>query len=71
MADEWQQELMRFAKKYSLIIHPSVSYEATGRHNGDLPENGLSEGKSVRLEDIARETHEDLIRGESIPGFLQ
>jgi leucyl aminopeptidase (aminopeptidase T) len=54
MAEEWHQELIRFANNYSIIVNPVVSYAGTGLHNGDLPEYGICEGNQVRLDDIAR-----------------
>lgn len=56
MAEEWHQEIAQFSKKYNLQVNPVVTYEATGAHNGELPEDGLREGNMVRLEDIARDS---------------
>ena len=56
MAQQWHGEIARFSKKYGLQINPLVQYEATGTHNGDLPEYGVAEGHRVRLEDIARDS---------------
>ena len=57
MVEEWHQEMLQFSKKYGLIVNPLVSYDATGVHNGLLPEYGLSEGNKVRLEEIARDSN--------------
>ncbi len=56
MAEEWRQEITRFSRKYGLQVNPLVMYDATGMHNSDLPEYGLSEGNRVRLEDAARDS---------------
>ncbi len=56
LAEEWREEMARFAGKYGLVVSPIVSYQATGAHNADLPEIGLREGRAVRLEDIARDS---------------
>ena len=56
LAEEWQQEIGRFASKHGFRVHPVVTYEATGLHNGGLPEHGLQAGRAVRLEDIGRES---------------
>jgi len=53
MAEEWHQEIARFSRKYGISLNPVVTYEATGAHNGELPEHGLCEGDRVRLEAIA------------------
>ena len=57
MVDEWHQELAQFSRKYGLEVNPLASYNATGVHNGMLPEFGSSEGEKVRIEDIARDSN--------------
>lgn len=52
MAEEWRRELERFAGSYGAQVNPSLTYQATGAHNRDLPEYGFSDGKQVRLEAI-------------------
>jgi hypothetical protein len=56
MADEWHQKINAFAQNYGLKVNPIVTYEATGAHARDLPEFGQSEGNTVRLEDVARDS---------------
>jgi hypothetical protein len=56
MAAEWHQEMVQFSNKYSIKVNPIVSYDATGVHNGILPEYGECGGNRVRLDDIARES---------------
>jgi len=56
MASNWHQKIYVFAQNYGLSVHPIVTYEATGANARDLPEFGQSEGKSVRLEDVARDS---------------
>jgi hypothetical protein len=56
MATAWHQAINIFAQSYGLIVNPIVTYEATGAHARDLPEYGQSEGKKVRLEDIAKDS---------------
>ena len=53
MAEEWHQGIAQFSQKYGFSLHPVATYEATGAHNGELPEYGLRQGNSVRLENIA------------------
>ena len=53
MAEEWHREIARFSGKYGLSLGPVVTYEATGAHNGELPEYGVRQGDRVRLEDVA------------------
>lgn len=54
MAVEWYDRIKTFAPKYGVIVNPIVTYEATGAHARDLPEYVQQEGKSVRLEEIAK-----------------
>jgi hypothetical protein len=56
LAEEWQQEMIRFSTEYDIRVNPIVRYKATGINNGDLPDYGSSEGKRVRIEDIARDS---------------
>ena len=56
MADEWHQKINAFAQNYGLRINPIVRYEATGAHARDLPQFGQSDGNTVRLEDVARDS---------------
>lgn len=56
LADEWQQQIAEFSTKYGMRVNPIATYDATGAHNRELPEHRLSEGKSVRLEEIAKES---------------
>ena len=56
MAEEWHRKISGFAPKYGVRVNPLVSYEATGAHARDLPELGQSEGTTVRLEDVMRDS---------------
>jgi len=56
MAEEWQRQLEKFASSYEIIIKPLVTYKATGTHNADMPEYGVCRGKTVRLEDIIKDS---------------
>lgn len=52
MAKEWHHEISRFSKKYGIQVNPLLTYDATGAHNRDLPEYGISEGKKTKMRDI-------------------
>ena len=54
MANEWHQMINTFAQSYGVRVNPIVTYEGTGAHARDLPEFGQSEGNTVRLEDVAK-----------------
>ena len=56
MADEWHQKINVFAQSYGLRVNPIVTYEATGAHARDLPEFGQSDGNTLRLEDVVRDS---------------
>jgi aminopeptidase len=54
MADAWHQEILDFSARRGLRVNPVVTYAATGKHNGDMPEQGTSEGKSILIDDFVR-----------------
>jgi hypothetical protein len=56
MAEEWHDEIARFSEEYGLHVNPAVAYDATGAHNSDLPQDGLCEGTTVRLDDIVADS---------------
>ena len=56
MASAWHQQITAFAQNYGLRVNPIFTYEATGAHARDLPELGQSEGNTVRLEDVVRDS---------------
>jgi hypothetical protein len=56
MAEEWFRKTNAFAQNHGLRVNPVVVYESTGGHARDLPEYAQSEGRTVRLEDVARDS---------------
>ena len=56
MAEDWHEEIAGFAEKYGFSVNPLVTYEATGAHNRELPEQGLSQGTRVGLEGVVRDS---------------
>jgi len=52
MAEDWHEQIVRFAFRYGFSAGPLVTYEATGAHNAELPEYGLRQGRRIRLEDV-------------------
>jgi hypothetical protein len=56
MAVEWHRKISAFAQKYGMRVNPLFIHEATGAHARDLPEIGQSDGKSVRLEAIIKDS---------------
>jgi hypothetical protein len=56
MAEEWHREIAGFADKYGFSVNPLVTYEATGAHNRELPEHGLSQGTRVGLEGVVSDS---------------
>jgi hypothetical protein len=56
MAENWHQQIAAFSKRYGVLVNPIVTYEATGSHHSDMPEYGMCEGESIRLEDKIRDS---------------
>ena len=61
MADEWRAAFQKLARKRKLSgrtvrVYPLLTYAATGAHNSPLPEEGMLDGKTVRLETILADT---------------
>ena len=56
MADEWHRQIVGFSKRYGVLVNPTVTYDATGSHNADMPEYGMCRGERVRFEDIFRDS---------------
>jgi len=54
MAESWRQTIIDISDRYGLVVNPMVTYDATGAHNGDMPEHGMCGGKAIRLEDIIK-----------------
>ena len=52
MAMDWHRQISSFANQYQLIVHPLVTYLATGAHNGDLPTIAKLGDTNCELEDI-------------------
>jgi hypothetical protein len=51
MVTQWHREIVKFAKKYKMAVNPLLTYKATGGHNRDLPEYGMSGGKRTKIGD--------------------
>jgi len=56
MARAWHEDIVKFSGRYGLKVNQVVTYEATGAHNGDLPEFGISDGRKVELDNIIRDS---------------
>ncbi len=56
MAESWREGIAGFADPIGLTVNPIVTYAATGTHNGDLPELGVSVADTVRLEDVVKDS---------------
>jgi len=54
MAESWWRAIVEISKRRGFVVNPIVTYDATGSHNSDMPEYGLCGGKSIRLEDIIK-----------------
>lgn len=58
MAEEWRTNLEKLASRWGVTVNPSLTYQATGANNGDLP-------KSCRLGD-KETTFDDVITSSTI-----
>jgi len=52
MTEDWHRQIAGFAGSCGMTVNPMVTYEATGAHNGDMPEFGMCGGERVRLGDV-------------------
>jgi hypothetical protein len=52
MAEDWHRRITGFADSCGVTVNPMVTYEATGAHNGEMPEFGMRGGERVRLGDV-------------------
>jgi hypothetical protein len=52
MAMEWLVSFENLAGWLDIDVHPMMTYEATGSHNGPLPEMGWIDGKEIAFEEI-------------------
>jgi hypothetical protein len=57
MAKEWHTQLVELGEEMGFIVHPILTYPATGAHNGPLPEEGEMEDQPVNLEEIFADTN--------------
>jgi hypothetical protein len=52
MAEEWRATLEKLSGRFGITVNPSVTYEATGGNNADLPATCRIGGKETKLEDV-------------------
>ncbi len=57
MADEWRDTITGMAEELGITVLPLMSYEATGSHNGPLPEDGLIAGEYFSFEEALSQTN--------------
>ncbi len=57
MAMEWLVSFENLAGWLDIDVHPMMTYEATGSHNGPLPEMGLIDGEEIAFEEILGDTN--------------
>ena len=55
MAKEWKEGLSKISKKHGFEVEDILLYDATGVHNGQLPEFGRMGNNKVRLEEALRD----------------
>lgn len=51
MAEDWCEKLSGLADRWGVTVNPTVTYEATGSNNADLPATGRMGGNEVNLAD--------------------
>jgi hypothetical protein len=57
MADEWLASFENLAGWLDITVHPMMSYEATGAHNGPLPPTGLILGDEISFDEILSDSN--------------
>lgn len=56
MAEEWRLGFEALGKKVGFNVHPLMTYQATGVHNGPLPNSGEIDGQAIPFDDILAKT---------------
>ncbi len=49
MAEDWRKNLSDTADRWGITVNPTLTYEATGGNNADLPATGMMDGKEVEI----------------------
>ncbi|MGB3715163.1 MAG: hypothetical protein WA996_12105 [Candidatus Promineifilaceae bacterium] len=57
MADEWLASFENMAGWLDINVHPMMSYEATGAHNGPLPVTGMLAGDVISFDEILSDSN--------------
>jgi hypothetical protein len=57
MADEWLASFENMAELLDITVHPMMTYDATGAHNGSLPPSGMILGDEIAFEDIMSDSN--------------
>jgi leucyl aminopeptidase (aminopeptidase T) len=57
MANEWLSNFESIAEWLDITVHPLFTYEATGLHNGPLPENGTAGANESSIAEILSDTN--------------
>lgn len=52
MAEEWRQEFVTLSKERGFSVLPLLTYLATGSNGANLPEEGVLDGKTVKLANL-------------------
>ncbi|MFZ5787255.1 MAG: hypothetical protein ACOY3Y_12505 [Acidobacteriota bacterium] len=56
MAAEWREAFVALGRARGFSVNPLLTYPATGTNNGDLPEHGTMDGRSVAIEEVLLDT---------------
>jgi len=54
MAEDWRNKLSGMAGQWGITVNPTVTYEATGGNNADLPAKGKMGNEEVSLDDTIK-----------------
>jgi hypothetical protein len=57
MAEEWRSTFKALEGELGIIVHPLLTYPATGAQSGSLPDQGEMDGRPVRLEEIVSDSN--------------
>jgi hypothetical protein len=52
MAESWRKAIVGFSERLGLSVNALVTFDATGSHNSDLPEQGRCGSEAVPLEEV-------------------
>jgi len=57
IAEEWRSTFKALESELGIVVHPLLTYPASGAQSGSLPDQGEMDGRPVRLEEILSDSN--------------